>query len=378
LPDLVYRDFVVMLFSMKPQVIGMGVVLVGVASLIAEECNDLVAAALAIVTILVTAARVLTINAYLRKGSSATMAELKRLERDYAAGTYAMGALLGALNVRALSYDLPLFHLITVSLLFSYGAGLVCRVSVRPMLCAVGLLLATVPTVAALAAHAILDTVTLHAQLLGIEAVLVALITGLSLQTVVYLYRSAVEHHTAKHDLAQLAKYDALTGLANRLMLRERFQASSERAHQRRSRLALHYLDLDGFKAVNDVHGHPAGDALLQQVSRRLEETVRSDDTVARLGGDEFVVLQTNVSEDGEAELLARRIIKKLSAPYEIDGQTMQISASVGIAMMPEAGRDLERLLAQADAALYRSKKAGKSRASFSTPEDAENERKAA
>ena len=109
-----------------------------------------------------------------------------------------------------------------------------------------------------------------------------------------------------------------------------------------------------------------------------MHETVRSDDTVARLGGDEFVVLQTNVSEDGEAELLARRIIKKLSAPYEIDGQTMHISASVGIAMMPEAGRDLERLLAQADAALYRSKKAGKSRASFSTPEDAENERKAA
>jgi diguanylate cyclase (GGDEF)-like protein len=367
-----------MLFSMKPQVIGIGVVIVGVASLIASEFQDMVAASLAIATIVITAGRVLTINAYLRKGAAATMAELGRLERHYSAGTYAIGLLLGALNVRALSYEMPLFHLITVSLLFSYGAGLVSRISVRPVICAVGLLLSTVPTVVALAVQAYLAPVPLFGQLFAIEAILVATITGLSLQTVAYLYRGAVQHHTSKHDLALLAKHDALTGLANRLLLRERFQASSDLADQRRTRLALHYLDLDGFKGVNDQHGHPVGDALLQQVSRRLEETIRADDTVARLGGDEFVVLQTNVSEDSEAELLARRIIKKLSAPYEIDGKTIQISASVGIAMMPNAGRDLERLLSQADAALYRSKNAGKSRASFSTRDDGKDERKAA
>jgi diguanylate cyclase (GGDEF)-like protein len=133
----------------------------------------------------------------------------------------------------------------------------------------------------------------------------------------------------------------------------------------------VHFIDLDGFKGINDVHGHPAGDSVLQQVSRRLESAVRADDTVARLGGDEFIVLQTNVSHEGETEMLARRIIRQLSAPYEVDGKLMRISASIGIAMTPDFGLDLEGLISCADSALYRSKGSGKGRLHFCVREDA-------
>ena len=362
-----------MLFSMRLPIVGLGLVFAGVAGLTAYDWNDPVNAALAAAAILVTLARLLTLNSYWRAQPITDRTDLKRWENRYAIGNYAFALLLGLLNIRALSIDFPLLHLITVSLMFSFGAGIVSRISIRPRICVLSLLLATVPTIVALAHAAIVDPAPLQAQLFAIEAMLVAMITALSLQTVAHLHRSAVVHHTAKHDLAQLARYDALTGLPNRLLLRERFQASSRAAAKADTRLAVHFIDLDGFKAVNDGHGHPAGDEVLRQVARRLEETVRSNDTVARLGGDEFIVLQTDVTHGDEAEMLARRIIRNLSAPYEVGGQSMRIAASVGIAMTPEYGFDLEQLLACADAALYRSKVAGKGRLNFCTREDAGN-----
>lgn len=368
-----------MLFGMRLPVFGLGLVYVVVASLFALEWRDPVMAALAITAGIVTAIRLLIMRAYSRVRASTSLAQLQCWELRYAIGSCGFALLLAALNVRALSYNQPLVDLIAVSLVFSFGAGIVSRISVRPAICVASMLLATVPTIAALAAHAFTpDDAALHPQLFAIQTVLLAMITALSLQTVGYLYRSAVQHHTTEHDMARLAKRDALTGLPNRLLLRERFQDAVADARNKSGRLAVHYIDLDGFKAINDGHGHPAGDALLQQVTARLGAAVRAEDTVARLGGDEFVVLQTDVALDSEAEMLARRIIKKLSAPYEIDGKTMRISASVGIAMMPEAGRDLDRLLARADTALYRSKTSGKGRAHFCARENRPSRRAAA
>jgi diguanylate cyclase (GGDEF)-like protein len=372
LPLPVHREFVDMLFSMRLPIAGMGLVFTLIAALAAYEWNDAFYAALGVAAVLVTAARLLTIAAYGRERPVTDINRLKRWETRYAWGNYAFALLLALLNIHALSYHNPSLHLITVSLVFAFGAGVVSRISVRPVICTISLLVATVPAVAALVLHTLAGhEAALHTELFAIEAALVAMITGLSLQTVAHLYRSAVQHHVARHDMALLAKHDALTGLPNRLLLRERFQNASLAAAQTGARLAVHFIDLDGFKAVNDGHGHPAGDSVLEQVSRRLESAVRADDTVARLGGDEFVVLQGDVAQQGEAEMLARRIIKKLTLPYEVDGKLMHISASVGIAMMPEFGHDLEGLLACADAALYRSKGSGKGRLHFCVPEDA-------
>jgi diguanylate cyclase (GGDEF)-like protein len=379
LPPPVYRDFIDMLFSMRLPIFGLGLVFVGIAGLIAFEWRDSIAAALALAGALVTGARVLLIGAYRRARATADIQQLRRWERGYALGNYAFAALIGLLNIQALTYHQPLLHLLTVSLVFSFGAGVVSRISVRPAICAASLLIATVPTVAAIVAHALVPhAAPLHAELFALEAALIAMITALSLQTVVHLHRSAVAHYTARHDMAQMARHDALTGLANRLLLRERFLESSLAAAHTENRLAVHFIDLDGFKAINDAHGHPAGDALLQQVADRLAAMVRAGDTVARLGGDEFVVLQTEVGQPGEAELLGRRIIKQLSAPYEVDGKEMRIGASTGIAMTPDYGPDLEQLLGCADAALYRSKLAGKGRLSFCTREDAAKAQQAA
>ncbi len=377
LPVPVRREFIDTLFDMRLPILGMGIVTAAIAGLVAREWRDPVIAFLALAVALLTVVRLLVLNAY-RRARPVVDSELGRWELRYAIGSYASGILLGLFNVYVLNYHFALLHLITVSLVFGFGAGIVSRISIRPVICVISLLLATVPTVVALAVHAVEPkSIELHAPLFAAEAFLVAMITMLSLQSVRHLYRSAVQHLTAEHDMALLAKFDPLTGLANRLLLRERFQDSSLIAAAQGEQLALHFIDLDGFKAVNDGLGHLAGDSVLQQVSRRLEGLVRAEDTVARLGGDEFIVLQTHVRDRSEAEMLARRMIRQLSVPYEADGNWVRISASIGIAMMPDFGRELETLLSCADAALYRCKGGGKGKLHFCTPDDLMSDKRA-
>ncbi|WP_269433258.1 MULTISPECIES: GGDEF domain-containing protein [unclassified Sphingopyxis] len=372
LPLSVYRDFVDMLFSMRLPIFGLGAVFVGVCILVGRELGSNFLLVLGALGMLTTFLRLATLRAYSRARPVRDFDELRRWERRYAIGNYASAVLLALLNLVAIAAHYPLLHLITVSLVFGFGAGIVSRTSIRPKICVTSLLIATVPTVAALAWHPMQPhAMPLHAELFLIEAFIVAMITGLSLQTVAHLYRSAVEHHTARHDMAKLARTDALTGLSNRLLLRELFQDRAATAMRAKNLVALHFLDLDGFKAINDRYGHPAGDALLEQVARRLEGMVRSDDVVARLGGDEFVVLQVDLSDESEAELLARRIIREISKPYLVDDISMSVSVSVGIATAPKLGVELERLLSCADAALYRAKAGGKARALFCVEEDA-------
>jgi diguanylate cyclase (GGDEF)-like protein len=372
LPLPVYRDFVDMLFSMWVPIFGLGAVFVGISILIGRELDSTFLLFLAALGSTTTLLRLVTLRAYFSARSECDFEGLRRWESRYALGNYASAVLLALLNVTVLSTHHPLLHLITVSLVFSFGAGIVARTSVRPEICVTSLLLATVPTVAALALHATdAHATSLHAELFLIEAFIVAAITGLSLQTVAHLHRSAVEHHTARHDMAKLARTDALTGLSNRLLLRELFQDRTAAAMRAKNLVAVHFLDLDGFKAINDRYGHPAGDALLQQVARRLEAMVRIDDVVARLGGDEFIVVQGGLHDESEAELLARRIIREISKPYLVDDISMSISVSVGIATAPKLGIELERLLACADAALYRAKAGGKARALFCIDTDA-------
>lgn len=372
LPEAVYRDLIDMLFSMSLPVFGLGLCYVVVGWLIAATWNDEVIGWLTAAAALVTLLRLVTIYAYRRDENPRTYLELRRWERFYAVGSLAFALLLGLLNVRVLTYHYPLMHMITVSLVFGFGAGIVSRISYRPLICVGSLALCVVPTVIALAAHGVQPHEDpMHGELFVIEALVVAIIALLSLNTVRFLYRTVILSLTTRHEFAKLAKNDDLTGLPNRLLLRERFQHSIQPVERSGRLLALHFLDLDGFKAINDLFGHPAGDALLCEVARRLTRMVRAEDTVARLGGDEFVIVQAAIEHRGEAEMLARRIIRQLSMPYEIEGKTMRISASIGIALAPEQGVDFERLSACADLALYRSKGDGKGRLHFCTDEEA-------
>ena len=167
----------------------------------------------------------------------------------------------------------------------------------------------------------------------------------------VVLVEDITERKSAEARITHLARYDSLTGLPNRVFLREQMERALAAAAG--NTCAVMFVDLDQFKHVNDTLGHPRGDLLLRAVADRLRRLVRSSDIVARFGGDEFVIVQTPVSGDDDAAALARRIVASLSDTYEIDGHQVVIGASVGIAMSPRDGSGPDHLLKIADMALY-------------------------
>ncbi len=170
----------------------------------------------------------------------------------------------------------------------------------------------------------------------------------------VALVEDITERREAEARIRHLARYDSLTGLPNRMHLRERMEATLAAANATPS--AILFVDLDQFKQVNDTLGHPRGDLLLRAVADRLKRLVRDSDVVARFGGDEFVVVQTPISGPEEAATLARRIVAALSETYEIDGHQVVIGASIGIALAPRDATGADHLLKNADMALYWSK----------------------
>jgi diguanylate cyclase (GGDEF)-like protein len=165
----------------------------------------------------------------------------------------------------------------------------------------------------------------------------------------------------------RLARHDPLTGLPNRVLLRERLDRALARS-RRTSPLAVLWIDLDHFKAVNDTLGHSVGDDLLRAVAGRLSACVRENDTVARLGGDEFVVLLPDGQGRKQAQALALRLIETLGAAFELQGHCIKIGASIGVAVAPGDGDQADRLLANADLALYRAKAQGRGTARFFAP----------
>ncbi|MDN3569843.1 EAL domain-containing protein [Methylobacterium longum] len=158
----------------------------------------------------------------------------------------------------------------------------------------------------------------------------------------------------------EMARLDPLTGLPNRLMLRERLTEAVTRLERTGEAFAVLLIDLDRFKPVNDTLGHPIGDALLEKVADRLRSTVRPTDTVARIGGDEFVILQTGVREAADTQALARRVVDLIGRTYMVDGHLLTIGASVGAALAPGDGVEADKLLKNADLALYRAKLDGR------------------
>ena len=167
------------------------------------------------------------------------------------------------------------------------------------------------------------------------------------------------EQRESSEKIAYLARYDTLTGLPNRLMLNEALGEAMRYAKQWRTRCAFLMIDLDRFKSVNDSLGHLIGDQMLAQVSRRLKELAADNALIGRLGGDEFAIVIRDASEPAVVEKIAKRVIDRLSQPYEIDHHTLYVGASVGSAIAPRDGKTVEELMRNADLALYRSKDEG-------------------
>ena len=173
--------------------------------------------------------------------------------------------------------------------------------------------------------------------------------------------------HATSH-LQYLAHHDALTGLANRSLLALRLRHSIERAHRDGRQCAVLYLDLDGFKQVNDRLGHDAGDDLLRRVARRMSRRLRDNDTLARLGGDEFVLVLEQLAKDTDAEEVARSIIVRLTRWFRLrNGNKVSVGVSIGISVYPMVGNDADSLLRRADLALYHAKSAGRGTMRFAS-----------
>ena len=177
---------------------------------------------------------------------------------------------------------------------------------------------------------------------------------------------AAIERKQAETSLQHMARHDPLTALPNRALFNDRLQTALARV-QGGQRLALLYIDLDKFKQVNDSFGHPVGDLLLQEVAQRIKHCVRESDTVGRIGGDEFVVLLHQHRQAGACHGHRREDPRRPGTPFELAGQRLRISSSIGIATCPEHGDDNKQLIRHADEAMYAAKKNGGNRLLMAT-----------
>jgi diguanylate cyclase (GGDEF)-like protein/PAS domain S-box-containing protein len=185
----------------------------------------------------------------------------------------------------------------------------------------------------------------------------------------VIVFRDVTEAQAMTRQMTHSAQHDFLTGLPNRMLLNDRVNQAIALAPRHKGKVAVLFLDLDGFKHINDSLGHPIGDKLLQSVAKRLTDCLRGSDTVSRQGGDEFVVLLADIEQIDDAAFTARRILQSIAAPHSIDNHELHITASIGISVHPDDGLDGATLIQNADTAMYHAKEHGPQQYEFFMPE---------
>ena len=181
-------------------------------------------------------------------------------------------------------------------------------------------------------------------------------------QQYVALFTDITPMKNHEHQLERIAHYDALTSLPNRVLLADRLQQAMIQSERRNHALAVVYLDLDGFKAVNDSYGHETGDDLLIAVSKSMKEALRDGDTLARLGGDEFVAVLADLEQAQDCQAVLERLLHAATVPVTVNDLELRVSASIGVTIYPQDGVDADMLLRHADQAMYQAKQAGKNR----------------
>jgi len=184
----------------------------------------------------------------------------------------------------------------------------------------------------------------------------------------VIVFRDVSVARAMAQQISHSAAHDYLTGLPNRMLLNDRIGHAIALAPRHRSKVAVLFLDLDGFKYINDSLGHPVGDKLLQSIAKRLVDCVRGSDTVSRQGGDEFVVLLSELQNMEDAAILARRILKAVAEAHSIDHHELHVTTSIGLSVFPDDGPDAETLIKNADTAMYQAKENGRQSYQFFKP----------
>jgi diguanylate cyclase (GGDEF)-like protein/PAS domain S-box-containing protein len=178
----------------------------------------------------------------------------------------------------------------------------------------------------------------------------------------VSLFTDITELKLYQKQLEYIAHSDMLTGLPNRVLLADRLHQAMSQCLRRDNSLAVIYLDLDGFKAINDGYGHDVGDQLLINISQRMKDVLRECDTLARIGGDEFVAVLADLDKPHDCEPVLARLLQAAADPVKLGDAVLQVSASIGVSFYPKDNVDADQLMRQADHAMYQAKQAGKNR----------------
>jgi len=293
--------------------------------------------------------------------------QVKHQELVYLAGALSYSLLLGIFSLLTLTNTKDgVLQLLAVTTTVGYAAGIAGRNAGRPWIALSQLCCASVPIIVGLLAS--LDP--LKAELAVVIGLFVVAMMNITLQTYDMILKATVgslEKAALAEYNANLARRDDLTGVANRTAFREQLEADLGGFCSADQRLAIHWLDLDRFKEINDSFGHLAGNALLCGIAARLNETYGDCGIVARLGGDEFAIV-CRVQHPGEAASIGREILRLVAQPVQHYGHLLHATASIGIAVAPEDGRDPDTLLKNADLALYRAKDSGRGQFCFYEP----------
>lgn len=358
LSESTYIELIRSLFSTRFTTLIMAVSFVATGLVVDAQTHDRALGVLVAVGAIAAAWRLLVLVAYRRQSQheALSFARAKVLERIFATPYLLFALIYGSFSARAFVVTTPDAHVLIVGLLFGYAAGVAAGISYRLWISVTAISVAVVPT--------ILVALSTENSIYLVAAGLLAVFLGGGIHSMICRYRYAANGINMNQLFERLARSDALTGLANRLALSENFAEITAK----RALTAVHCLDLDRFKPINDRYGHPTGDLLLQAVAKRLSGLLREGDFAARTGGDEFVVIQSGMMHGDEAALLADRILRSLSEPYRLGERSIQVGVSVGYTLSSEQGYDLDRLIACADTALLEAKAAGGGISAFYEP----------
>ena len=353
LADKVYVELVRSLYwNMMPAVIMVGAFAASVV-LIHRQLADAMLLGIGIAGILSLLARLAVTRWQRHTALTASLdrAQARRLQAVFAVPYALFSTCLGLYGARVFALPSAEAHMLTICLVVGYCAGVATSTGLRPFIAIPNMVLAVGPVILA----ALLRADPIY---IAMGAIAAAFLVGGS-QSVLVRYHTAKAEIGKRLTFGSLALRDGLTALPNRLALREYF-ADNAALSSPQGVIAVHYLDLDGFKPVNDQFGHSVGDALLAAVADRMTAAIRNGDIAARMGGDEFAILQFGLRRAEECEFLAQRVKSAIAQPFCIGEHTIRVSASVGSVTAEASQADLEAMLQRADQNLYESKRARK------------------
>ncbi len=349
LSDTVYLEIIAALYGTLVPVVFAGISQAIVGTITARQTGDIATAVLTALCVVVAFVRFFDVLAYRRRfaGKTPDRAEAAVWELRYAAGTWITSLILGLSAGRSLQLNDAICSLMSIGIAFGFAAGILARLSLRPVVAVTDLLSISLPAI-------IVTFMQPDVPHVGLGLMFTIYLIG-GLEMVRLSYNSTINHITLKRQFEQLARLDPLTGIFNRSILDT--DLVQMLADSRAGAVAVHAIDLDHFKAANDRFGHPVGDGLLKQVAARLKSVAGPADLIIRMGGDEFILVQKCVSSS-DAESMAQRVFESVSAPYRVAGHDIEIGLSIGVAVSPGDGKSVDALLSASDKALYRAKEA--------------------